>query len=576
MTTRKLRKYQEECLQISVAKAAEGVLRQLSVLATGTGKSVLFSNLSRYHNAKGRVLVLVDQEELAAQAAKRIALWNPEPVGIEMAGSYAKPTDKFVVASVQTLSHSDCRRLKAFDPSEFSIVCADEAHKSVSDTWSRVFEYFGLLQDNPHKILLWACTATPQRTDNVALGSVYDQVIYNYGIIDAVKDGYLVEPRGFRISTSTSLDSVPMNSDDFSVGALSDAINTPYRNKVVVDGWLKHGDNRKTLVFSATVQHAKDLAAAFCKAGISADYVHGSDAERKEKIEKLRNGDIKVLVNCALLTTGFDEHSVSCIVFARPTKSALLYTQILGRGLRIPDGCDNLIEAMKRGEDVSKRDCICLDVFDSTSKHSLQSIPSVMGLPPKMDLKGKGAIESLEKFTKTSVQYPLADLGKAVDIDNIEVYAQSVDLMTVTYPNEVLNNSEFTWLLRHDGVYMLTLPNKGWVTIKPTLLGKYEVQGLVEGTEFGPESHDTLPEAFAFADSMVRMFGRKLINLLRRKPNARWSKDEITINQIKALEVLLRRLKMPVPNWKGYTKVEGMALYRKLSSMGNERRKGAA
>jgi ATP-dependent helicase IRC3 len=572
-----LRPYQNDTLNAAKAAYLNGVYKQLVVLPTASGKTVIFSNLAKHLGISKRVLVLVNQEELADQAAEKIKKWNPEDsVSVEMAARQSNPSDRFVVASVQTLSAGNGKRLAKFDPATVGAIICDEAHLSVTNSWSTVLEHFGLLEGNPHKILLFGCTATPNRTDNVGLAAVYDEVVYTYTIKDGIKDGWLANLRGCQVKTPVSLDGVGTRSGEFIPAQLGNAINTPLRNKILVEGWKRYANGLRTLAFCVDIQHAKDVAAEFLAQGVKAEAIWGGDPERADKIQRLRTGETSLLANCQLLTTGFDCWQVECILMARPYGSQLTYTQALGRVLRIPDelGGIGLVKAKELGLPIAKSEGIVIDVFDSTSRHSLTGIASVFGLPPKMDTKGKTILEVIEQVDLASVQHPMANLMECTDLDSIQMYAAQVDLLAINYPQEVLDNTEFRWQLRHDGVYVLMLP-KGKVTITPTTLDKYEVEGVVEGVSFGPSEMPTLPEAFRFADAMIRQWGRNIINLVRRNPKAKWKNDPITPAQIKSLTMILKRKNMPIPDWSKLSKVDGIALFMKVNNYFGPSKKSA-
>jgi ATP-dependent helicase IRC3 len=129
--------------------------------------------------------------------------------------------------------------------------------------------------------------------------------------------------------------------------------------------------DRKTLVFTPTVALAEDVAAEFVGAGISAAMVSGETPtdQRRQLLRDFAAGRITVLANCAVLTEGYDEPGVQCVVIARPTKSRALYTQMVGRGTRRhPD----------------KAECLVLDVVDASAEHSLVTVPSLFGIDKKL------------------------------------------------------------------------------------------------------------------------------------------------------------------------------------------------
>ncbi|EQD80828.1 helicase, partial [mine drainage metagenome] len=128
----------------------------------------------------------------------------------------------------------------------------------------------------------------------------------------------------------------------FQLESLSLAVDTPKRNALIVETYGKHGEHRKAVAFTVDVAHAQHLAEAFREGGFRADWVSGElpILERRERLRKLRDGELDVLSNCSVLSEGWDEPSIACLIMARPTKSTGLYIQMAGRGLRPYPGKD--------------------------------------------------------------------------------------------------------------------------------------------------------------------------------------------------------------------------------------------
>ena len=310
-----LRSYQTACLDKSLDRYRAGCNRQLAVMATGLGKAVLFATLRQHHGFEKRVMVLVHREELAGQAADKLHHWNPGlMVGVEMAQRRAKGFDTHVVASVPTLGRNGSQRLKQFDPESFDCIVSDEAHHSCSPQWARVLDYFGLMQPGG-SILSLGLTATPNRSDGIGLRKCFDEIVYDMGIDAGIREGFLVDLRCWRISTKADLDSVRTLAGDFNEKDLAETVNTPERNGMIVKAWAQHAKDKKSLVFTANVQHALDLAEAFKALGVPWEAVWGDDPERAEKLRKHRAGEITGLCNCAVLTEGYTrpEHRVYCL-----------------------------------------------------------------------------------------------------------------------------------------------------------------------------------------------------------------------------------------------------------------------
>src|SRR5206468_860756 len=112
-------------------------------------------------------------------------------------------------------------------------------------------------------------------------------------------------------------------------------INTEAHNDLVVRAWLKHANDVQSIVFAVDVEHAKAIARKYREYGVAAEAVWGEDPDRADKLKFHKAGHLRVLVNCEVLTTGYDDRNIRCIVLARPTQSELLYTQMIGRGGRL-------------------------------------------------------------------------------------------------------------------------------------------------------------------------------------------------------------------------------------------------
>ena len=408
-----LRPYQEEALQAVVDNLCAGVRRQMLVLATGLGKTVIAANLPTRLNAlqPGKLLFIAHRNELLTQAVDKIKSWNPAlKVGLEKAESHADPSCDVIVACNASIGRAGSTRMEHFWD-DISIIVIDEAHHSIGSSYLNILEASGVLRPDSTKLLI-GLTATPKRHNRnkngikgtlddedeiLSLKSVFDKVVYNYPIRKGIKQGYLVPLHGFRINTTTSLDSVKTTAGDFQVDQLSEAVNTPERNAQIVKSWKDNVNGKQTICFTVDVQHAKDLAEAFLHNGVLAQPIYGDDPQRAEKLQWFDSGKVQVLCNCALLTEGFDSPSVACIVLARPTKSGSLYTQMVGRGTRLKEG---------------KESCAVIDVVDNSRKCSLVTLPSLVGLNPEMDLHGGSVTAAADKLEETQEKYPTVDLSE--------------------------------------------------------------------------------------------------------------------------------------------------------------------
>jgi superfamily II DNA or RNA helicase len=530
-----LRPYQVEALERSREALAAGTNRQLMVLATALGKTVIFANLRRSHGFSKKIMVLVHRDELCTQAVDKLERWNPHlQVGVEMAARRSGPLDDFIVASVPTLGRKGSPRLARFRPEDFSAIVSDEAHHCPSNSWKYVLDHFGLMQPNPAAPLSLGVTATPNRSDGAGLNACFDQIVFDLGIFEGIESGYLCDLRGMRIRSRTDLDHVHTRAGDFAQDELADAVNTPERNALVVKEWFKHARHKQTICFTVNVQHALDLAEAFKAHGVAAEAVWGDDPERREKLAWHKAGMLSVLTNCALIQEGYDDPQIQCIVLAKPTKSQLMFTQMIGRGTRIPEGVDNLKTC---AFDPGKRDCLILDVVDNTRRHSLVTLSSLMGLGEHLDLKGKAITEAKEQIERVAKDFPMANLADIKNLDDLQSIADSVDLFRVSFPPEAAKLTQFCWR-KSAGGYQLSV-QRDLVTITRDLCDTWQVRGWLHGNKIESAAQN-LAGAFSLADRAVVASGAEIKVLTR---DARWRRDPPSKGQID----LCRKLKIHIP-----------------------------
>lgn len=313
------------------------------ILPTGTGKTYTAA-LCLKSRPDLKILWTAHREELINQAKEALNYVLPShSLSIEMAGCKADPTSNIVVGSVQTIS----RTRKHFDGFEPDIIIIDEYHHYSEDN----IQYDGLLKRWPKSKIL-GLTATPWRFsgDNLPLGKVLIQM----DIGTAVDKKYLVPPKAESLITGVSLADVKTRMGDFATKDLSKAVNVDSRNKMIAKRLIElvRDGKRQGILFAVDVEHSKAMY-ALLKNEVRAAEVYGETPieERRHLMIQIRNGEIDVLCNNLVCTEGFDVPHLSFIGQARPTKSLGLYTQMIGRGLRI---CP----------ETKKIDCIVVDVHD--------------------------------------------------------------------------------------------------------------------------------------------------------------------------------------------------------------------
>lgn len=265
-----------------------------------------------------------------------------------------QPEGNVVMASTQTIA----KRTDLLSPDKFDCIISDECHWG-GNLLKRSLDHFS-------PTLSLGLSATPLRgSDGVLMSDMYDSIAYEYGIGQAVKDGYLSELEGIRIKTNIDLDSVHTLAGEFNQKELSQEVNCEKRNRLVCDSYLKYAKGIQGIFFCVDIAHCISLLEVFLEAGINAKAI-SSDEKRtpnsQEHIKAYLKGQIDVLLNVDLVSVGFDHPDTGVVGMATPTKSLVKYLQALGRGTRLKS--DDFVE--KYGQK-----CIVLDFLDLSSRHSV-------------------------------------------------------------------------------------------------------------------------------------------------------------------------------------------------------------
>ena len=300
--------------------------------ATGTGKTV--TAVTDAKHCGGRVLFLAHTQELVEQAANTFSrLWPEVTVGRYME-SIKAISSHVVCGSIQSVA----LHLDSFKDNDFDYMIVDEAHHAAADTYQKVLAYF-----KPSFTL--GLTATPERADDKSILDIFKNTAHKLDIQTAVEIGELVPVRCIRIHTNIDLTKVRFHSVQYNIRDLESKIYVPERNRLIVDTWVQYVRDKRTVVFCASVKHAEQIAGMFREQGIRAAAVSGGmkQSERKEFQDKFVSKEIQVLCACDLLNEGWDCPETEALFMARPTMSKVLYTQQLGRGMRLYDGKESLM-----------------------------------------------------------------------------------------------------------------------------------------------------------------------------------------------------------------------------------------
>lgn len=562
----KLRRYQTEGLAAIRAARDRGIQRGLVVYPTGTGKTTIFSELTRGEiksDPGATVVILAHRAELLDQAAARVRLQCPGVgVSIQSGESKAKRGDSVVVASVQSVGRPGSNLLDWLCP---SLVIVDEAHHAAADTYQNFFRRMGCYDEGGPFLL--GVTATDHRMDNLALhGSdkaIFQEVLYRYPLIQAIREGYLTDVKGMRVGVNLNLEGVKTTGGDFNAKQLEERVNTEPINEAAFKAWSEAAADRRTIIFCTGVSHAKNMAEVFTDNGIKASYVHGemSPAVREKTIEDFRAGRLQVLANCEILTEGFDAPEIGCVLLLRPTQSWSLFCQMVGRGLRPLPGCaDGVDDDMLRAARIAgsaKPDCIVIDVVDNTGAHTLtgapdsKDIPSLQrmaGMPSTLDMEGNSLLAAADIWEQYDDETKAGAFRRRTSFSGLSTVLTQVDLLAeLDVPEEAKRESRLQWMKVGDLEYSVNCGPGGGATRRDAhmvgdMLGGWKLilhKSFGGGETSPPEVHELptdLKEAFHEADRILR--GRFPGSEGFAAADARWREGAVTDQQRLLLEKL--------------------------------------
>ena len=317
-----LRQYQQHAIA-NLRGALAQYARALLVMPTGSGKTVVFSEICRLANTKQRnVLILVHRRELVKQASDKLSNAGVEH-GIIAAG-FRPSAHPVQVASVQTLA----KRLRTV-PAEPDLIIIDEAHHAVAGSWDKILLHF-----KDAKVV--GVTATPSRLDGRGLGSHFSTLISGPSVEQLTKLGYLSPHRVFAPPVVADLSNVKTRAGDYANDQLSQAMDRPTITGDAISHYARLADGLPAIAFCCSIAHAESVCEAFNAAGYRAKVVTGKMKmeERDAAISGLADGRTQVLCSVDVVSEGTDVPAVSAAILLRPTQSEALYLQQVGRILR--------------------------------------------------------------------------------------------------------------------------------------------------------------------------------------------------------------------------------------------------
>lgn len=420
-----------------------------------THNTVIFTALAEQRQA--RTLILVHRDELVSQSVgKLVEMWprlgvtanamaalrssdhpaaaddvehNPNGIGIVKAGA-DDVRAHVVVASVQTLDRparmarlldaiTDRGSLLQAGVEPFNLIVVDEAHHAAAVSYRNILK--ALDAGEVGGPLLLGVTATPDRGDGVGLDDLFQTVVFNYDILWGIQAGYLSDVRGRAVSVKgLNVDKIKTTGGDYQAGDAGRAMEESGAPAVIAKAIKRHAKDRRTLVFTPTIATAEEVAAECVGLGLTAAWISGktpmddqpgpdgrTTPGRRTLLSQFKRGDIQVMANCAVLTEGFDDPGIGCVVVGRPTKSRGLYVQMVGRGTRRHPDKDHLL---------------VLDVVGAAEAHSLITIPSLFGLGGKLRTKARRAQAGIAELVDEH-RREQANTGRLV-VRDVELFQQ--------------------------------------------------------------------------------------------------------------------------------------------------------
>ncbi|PSF35815.1 hypothetical protein C7H19_15430 [Aphanothece hegewaldii CCALA 016] len=470
-----LRPYQQELNnQINDQWFKQGLQKVMLQLPTGGGKTVLFAkSIEQLTQQKKICLVLVHREELIIQAVDKLKKVTRKKIGIIKAGYQPNYKAKIQVASVQSL----VRRLNHLP--KVDVIIIDEAHHATANSYRKCVEHY------PDSLIL-GVTATPIRLDATGFRDQFEVLITGPTIKELIAQKYLSRFRLFADPKPMTTKGVRMAQGDFSVEGLAKANNAYELSGNLVESYRRYAFGQQCVVFAINVEHSQAIAQRYIEAGITAAHLDGtcSPMTRKAVLEQFRQGQIKVLTNCALFDEGFDLPSLGAIQIAKPTASLTRHLQMAGRVLRPCAGKE------------------CAIIIDHTKNWAIHGLPN-----KDREWTLDGVVPKEDKTTKL-VHNPVSG-----EVEEIEIIEASVLL------EEIKEENKFT------------------IISKPT----NTLDDQITTAEINKDSPLNL-----FADSTIEksQFLPKEISILKEDPPVDWEKlwlmwwsEKVRIQQIKDYKI---------------------------------------
>ena len=431
----KLREPQQNVLNKIRFSIVTGSKRILVSAPTGFGKTILAHEICKNAIEKGnRVLFTSHRIQLAHQSKNVFSDLNPSY--LQGSSSDYDETKLLTVATIQTLINREIKEPK--------IIIIDEIHYAYSSVLIQ-----SLFTKFPDAIFI-GLSATPV-DDRGYLLEGFDSIIDDYQTADLIRLGWLV-PFSIYSPVQIDLSNIPLSGSDYDNDELEKVVNKEDITNSIVENYIKYGEDRKFLCFAVNKKHADELNLAFSKKGISVCTINADTHERDRKryLAEYKSGKITGIINIEILTAGFDEPSLSCIILACPTKSWKKFIQCCGRGIRLHG--NSIEESTLNG----KHDCILLDCSGAIEEHGMPDARRnfIFGKKISRVIDRELDLDVIEN-RKISDDLPeekrvyLKKIGSLLDLYEGKIYKKEADLQDDV--NSFLAKTDFFWWRQNSG-----------------------------------------------------------------------------------------------------------------------------
>lgn len=296
-------------------------------MPTGTGKTITFLSLAKELNKK--TLILVHREELMRQTYDKAKLCGFEESNISIISAEKKEKlTQLNIAMVQSLN----RNLEKYSSDDIDLMIIDEAHHATANSYRNVMNHFKIFDAEKR---LFGFTATPLRGDRDHLSDIFPCHSFKMTLSEATQLGYIVPVHGTRIEMNRQLAEIDNQQGDYDIQQLEKVMNCESVNNLVVER-CRNLQKVPAIIFTTSVAHAEVLAKKLREAKRRAISVSYRTSKRTLAMimRMLYNGQIDFITNAVKLSEGFDLPALRSVILARPTRSPVLYKQMIGRGLR--------------------------------------------------------------------------------------------------------------------------------------------------------------------------------------------------------------------------------------------------